>query len=51
MTGPDAGSAVIGRGMARGAFWMVLMRLVVRGVGLLNMMIMWRGCCFPKTSA
>ncbi len=38
---PDE-SRTVGRGMARGAAWMVLMRLVMRGAGLINMMIMAR---------
>ena len=33
---------VIGRGMAKGAAWMVAMRLVVRGAGLINMVILAR---------
>ena len=32
----------IGHHMARGAVWMVLMRLVIRGTGLINMVIMAR---------
>ncbi len=32
----------VGRSMARGAAWMVLMRLVVRGAGLINMVILAR---------
>jgi len=35
-------TSTIGRGMARGAAWMVLMRLVMRGAGLINMVILAR---------
>ncbi|MEZ5934206.1 MAG: lipopolysaccharide biosynthesis protein [Alphaproteobacteria bacterium] len=44
----DAGGLIdeatdgIGRGMARGAAWMVLMRLVVRGASIVNMVILAR---------
>ncbi|MGI9508206.1 MAG: oligosaccharide flippase family protein, partial [Geminicoccaceae bacterium] len=38
----DADAKAIGKGMARGAAWMVLMRLVVRGASLINMMILAR---------
>jgi len=40
MSSKDNGA--IGKGMARGAAWMVLMRLVVRGAGLINMVILAR---------
>jgi O-antigen/teichoic acid export membrane protein len=36
------GSANIGRHMARGAAWMVSMRLVMRGAGLINMAVLAR---------
>ena len=39
---PAHNRAAIGHRMARGAAWMVLMRLVIRGTGLINMMIMAR---------
>ncbi|MGI9502598.1 MAG: oligosaccharide flippase family protein, partial [Geminicoccaceae bacterium] len=38
----NSGTSTIGKGMARGAAWMVLMRLVVRGAGLINMVILAR---------
>ncbi|MGI9499572.1 MAG: lipopolysaccharide biosynthesis protein [Geminicoccaceae bacterium] len=38
----NASTHSVGQGMAQGAAWMVLMRLVMRGASLINMMIMAR---------
>ena len=42
MTGSDTTSAEIGRHMAKGAAWAILMRLAVRGLGLISTLILAR---------
>ena len=42
MTGSDTTSAEIGRHMAKGAAWAILMRLAVRGLGVISTLILAR---------